>query len=333
MNRAKAVCTLIACLFVVAFVLHSSDQGAEIGISAFSASGHGRTGVYLTSHAVGKASVWRELLAARERGLIDAVVINVKNMHGEVTYDSAVPMARTIGSSVDRLQPTALLRELRSRGFYLIARQVLFYDPILAKHLGHDESWVSVDDETAIAYNLAIADEVAKLGFDEIQFDYVRYADGGALEPIYADRYTAVTRFLSEAEELLAERIAISADLFGRVMWGWNEKRIDPIGQSLEAVAQHVDFISPMLYPSHYVEQAYRDNPYRTIRDGLTSGNARVNACFRPYLQAFDRFIPPSMSLETYISEQIEAAVACGADGMLFWHPACEYDALYRALD
>jgi hypothetical protein len=88
-----------------------------------------------------------------------------------------------------------------------------------------------------------------------------------------------------------------------------------------------------MLYPSHYVEQTYKDDPYRTVHDGLTSGNARVDACFRPYLQAFDQAIPSGMSLETYIARQITAADENGADGVLFWHPACEYDALYRALD
>ncbi|MFC2099815.1 putative glycoside hydrolase [Candidatus Bipolaricaulota bacterium] len=324
---------LIVCLFVVAFVLRSSDQGAESGFTPFSASGHGRIGVYLTSYAVGKASVWNALLEARERGLVDAVVINVKNMHGEVTYDSAVPLAHTIGSAVDRLDAASVLRELRSLGFYLIARQVLFYDPLLARHLGYSEAWVPVDNEAAVSYNLAIAEEVAGLGFDEIQFDYVRYPDGGVLESIYADRYAAVDRFLAEAQKRLSGRIAISADLFGRVMWGWNEKRIDPIGQSLEAMSAHLDFISPMLYPSHYVEQAYRDDPYRTVSDALEAGRARVDASFRPYLQAFDQALPPGVSLETYISEQVQAAADRGSDGVLFWHPACEYTALYRALD
>ena len=234
---------------------------------------------------------------------------------------------------MDRLDPASVLRELRSRGCYTIARQGLFYDPLLARHLGHSEAWVPAHDETAVAYNLAIAEEVAGLGFDEIQFDYIRYPDGGVLEPIYADRYAAVDRFLAEAEARLSGRIAISADLFGRVMWGWNEKRIDPIGQSLEAMSARLDFVSPMLYPSHYVEQVYRDDPYRTISDALASGHARVEACFRPYLQAFDQALPPGMPLETYICAQLEAATECGADGVLFWHPACEYAALYRALD
>jgi len=184
-----------------------------------------------------------------------------------------------------------------------------------------------------VEYNLAIAEEVASLGFDELQFDYIRYADVGSLESRYEGRYAAVDRFLAEARRRLAGRITLSADLFGRVLWPWNERRIDPIGQSLEEMSAHLDFVSPMVYPSHYAEQAYRDDPYRVVSDALRSGKARVSASYRPFLQAFDLALPAGMSLETYIEEQIRAAEDTGADGYLFWHPACEYDTLYRVLD
>jgi len=259
-------------------------------------------------------------------------VINVKNMHGEVTYNSDVPLARAIGAVTGRLDLHALLPDLHARGFYLIARQVLFYDPLLAQYLGKGGEWVPVDDATAVEYNLAIAEEVASLGFDELQFDYIRYPDGGELLPVYEDRYAAVDRFLAQVSDRLRGQIILSADLFGRVLWRWNERRIDPIGQSLEEMCHHLDFLSPMLYPSHYVERAYQDDPYRVVRDALDAGNTRVRANFRPFLQAFDRAIPAGMSLEEYIREQIRAAVESGADGYLFWHPASEYSALYRAL-
>jgi len=273
------------------------------------------------------------VLAAREAGQIDTLVINVKNMHGEVTYDSAVPLANEIGSSTARLNLVEVLADLRSRGFYLIARQVVFFDPLLAKHLGQDTEWVACDSQIACDYNLAIAAEVAAAGFDELQFDYVRDPDGGALDDVYADRFQAVTAFLAEARRRLDGQIALSADLFGRVMWPWNSRKIDPIGQSLEDMAPYLDYISPMVYPSHYYEQTYRDDPYRTIEDALTSGNARVIASFRPYLQAFDRHLPETMSLENYIGEQVQAAKDHGANGYLFWHPACEYGPLFRVLE
>lgn len=332
MNRTKALGALAALLTVLIVVFYPSDPGAQGDPPPTDPHGHGRVGVYLTSYALTKREVVEGIFAAQKSGKIDTVVINVKNMHGELTYDSAVPLATEIGASTGRLDLRALVPVLRERGFYVIARQVLFYDPLLARHLGSTEEWVAVDNEVAVEYNLAIAEEVASLGFDELQFDYIRYADVGSLEPVYEERYAAVDRFLSEARDRLVGRITLSADLFGRVLWPWNERRIDPIGQSLEEMSAHLDFVSPMVYPSHYVEEAYRNDPYRVVSEALLSGRARVSASYRPFLQAFDLALPAGMSLETYIREQIRAAEATGADGYLFWHPACEYTALYNVL-
>lgn len=296
-------------------------------------SGHARIGVYLSSHALMNPAIMETVYVAKDAGQIDTLVINVKNMHGELTYASSVSLAHEIGAVTSRLDLPTILDELRARGFYLIARQVVFFDPLLAQHLRFQHGWVPAANHIARDYNRQIASEVAGLGFDELQFDYIRYADVGELESIYEYRFTAVTSFLSEANSRLGDRIHLSADLFGRVMWPWNSRKIDPIGQSLEDVAPYLDFISPMVYPSHYVEQTYRDHPYLTVKDALTSGNVRVKANFRPFLQAFDRHLPDGMSLETYISEQIRAAQDHGADGYLFWHPACEYAPLFRVLE
>jgi hypothetical protein len=296
-------------------------------------SGHGRIGVYLTAYAITKPSVMEAVYAAKEAGQIDTLVINVKDMHGEVTYATAVPLATEIGARAVRFDYAAVLSDLRARGFYLIARQVLFYDPLLARHMGLDGSWTPCHDQLTRDYNLDIASEVAALGFDELQFDYIRYPDSGALEEIYEDRYAAVSTFLAQARARLGDHLLLSADVFGRVMWPWNTRRIDPIGQSLEDMAPYLDFISPMLYPSHYYEQTYKDDPYLTIQDALRAGHARVDASVRPFLQAFDRYLPEGMSMETYIEQQIQAAQEHGADGYLFWHPACEYGPLFRVLE
>ena len=330
MPRSKSALAIVASLILVVFGFLSFDRGAQVPPAD---PGAGHVGIYLTSYALKNGGIMGGVLAAREAGKIDALVINVKNMHGEVTYRTEIPFAREIGAAVDRIDLERIIPELRAQGFYLIARQVAFYDPILARRLGIKGSWVSPDDETVVSYNLAIANEVANLGFDEIQFDYIRYPDGGTLAPIYQERYAAIGRFLDSARRLLSSRVVLSADLFGRVLWGWNEKLIDPIGQSLEDVAEYVDFISPMLYPSHYAEDHYKTDPYRVVSEALASGMARVEKPFRPFLQAFDLAIPAGMSLEDYIRAEIRAAQEMGADGYLFWNPSCEYSALYRALD
>jgi len=307
------------------------DQGSPL--EAGLPSPHNRVGVYLTSYALTKPECLKEIFKAAREGKLNAVVINVKNMHGEVTYNSTVSLAKEIGASTGRLDLCSLLPALREKGIYLIARQVLFYDPKLATYLSQQGPWVYPSDERAIAYNLEIAQEVAALGFDEIQFDYIRFPDGGELIPIYEERYEAVNQFLARAGKLLSGQVVISVDIFGRIMWNWNKKRIDPIGQSLEEMAPYVNLISPMLYPSHYREQHYKDDPYRVVTEALAAGKARVTTPFRPFLQAFDQAIPPEMSLEDYIRAQVRAAKGAGADGYLFWHPACDYASLYRALD
>jgi len=333
MDRTKALGGLVALVVVGIVAFYPSQPGAQGDPPPDTPKGDARVGVYLTSYALSKRDVVEGIFTARRSGKINTVVLNVKNMHGELTYDSAVPLATTIGASTGRLDLAALVPVLRKEGFYVIARQVLFFDPLLAGHLGEEADWVPVDHEVAVHYNLQIAEEVASFGFDELQFDYIRYADVGCLESLYEERYAAVDRFLAGAVARLGARITLSADIFGRVLWPWNERRIDPIGQSLEEMSGHLDYISPMVYPSHYAEQAYRDDPYQVVLDALRAGRDRVETSLRPFLQAFDMALPTGMSLETYIREQIRAAEQAGAEGYLFWHPACEYDALYRALD
>jgi hypothetical protein len=332
MTRAKTLAIVsVSVLAVAAIAVLSSERTAPSG--AAETPGSARIGIYLTSHALTMPDVVSGFLSARDAGTLDALVINVKNMHGEITYASEVPLAQHLGASTGRIDFELLLPALRRRGFYVIARQVVFFDPYLARYLGRETDWVPAADKTAVAYNLAIAEEVASLGFDEIQFDYIRFEDSGDLVPVYDDRYAAVEAFLAAADDRLSGEVALSADLFGRVLWPWNERRIDPIGQSLEGIAPHVDFVSPMLYPSHYVEQAYRDDPYRVVRDALGDGRRRVEVRFRPFLQAFDLRLPEGMSLEAYIEEQIRAVEEADADGYLFWHPASDYAALYRVLE
>lgn len=331
MKQARSSRFLFVVLVVILFVGVRIDQGSPLTYPGVSA--HNRIGVYLTSYAVGNPSVLDGVMNAVRAGELNAVVINVKNMHGEITYASSVPLAVRMNASTGRIDMASVVRSLHADGVYVIARQVLFYDPKLASYLGKSDPWVSPDNQVAIDYNLQIAQEVTSLGIDEIQFDYARYADGGDLIPIYASRYAAVNGFLAAARRLLNGRVALSVDVFGRVLWNWNMKGIDPIGQSLEGISKHVDFISPMLYPSHYSEQRYKDDPYGVVKEALTLGEERVATPFRPFLQAFDRYIPTGMTMEDYIRDQIRAAREQGADGYLFWNPSCDYAALYRALE
>jgi hypothetical protein len=286
----------------------------------------------LTAYGLLREDVLRGVLQARKAGKIDTLVINVKDNHGDLSYASGVPLAKSLGASTGLLDFRKLIPILRAQGFYLIARQVVFNDPLLASHLGYSNGWVPAADPTAVAYNLAVAEEVSGFGFDELQFDYIRYADGGGLGEGYESRYAAVHSFLAQAEARVGDRLLLSADLFGRVMWDWNTRRTDPIGQSLEDMTAHLDYVSPMLYPSHYTEQKYKDGPYLVVKDALATGKKRTGTPIRPFLQAFDMAIPAGMTIDAYIAAEIRAAKECGADGYLFWEPSNDYRALYRVL-
>jgi len=291
-------------------------------------------GIYLTAYALDRLlreGRLEEFVARMQQCGLNALVFNVKNMHGQVLFATGNELAHRIGAAAGLLDLPEVVEGLHAHGLYVIARQVLFYDPVLAAHLRSPLApWVPPDDPQAVDYNLAIAAEVARSGVDELQFDYLRWPDDGpfAAQPDYAVRYATIEDFLQQARALLGVRISI--DVFGRTLWGWNKKRIDPIGQDLEAIAPYVTVISPMVYPSHY-ELELRDKPYETVKRALASGLER-GLRLRPFLQAFAMELPPGMTLREYIREELRALQEVGIREYLFWNPDADYADLFAAL-
>lgn len=294
-------------------------------------------GVYLPAAVAANPQKLQEIIENSRRVGFNALVIDIKDNHGTVTYDTKVPLAQKIGARSTLLNLNELLPHLKRLGFYVVARQVLFYDPKLAKYLSplnttrERNRWVLPADERVQQYNLAIAEEVAVAGFDELQFDYVRWPDGGAYQPIYAERYAAIERFLQRVYRQLHAQIRLSADVFGRTLWPWNIKKIDPIGQHLEAFEKFLDVLSPMIYPSHYEIEALRADPYGTVKKALESGLKR-QLRLRPFLQAFEMRIPGHLSYAQYIQAQVRATHDMGIRSYLFWNPKGDYSVLWRAL-
>ncbi|HED03717.1 MAG TPA: hypothetical protein ENI60_02995 [Candidatus Fraserbacteria bacterium] len=295
-----------------------------------------RRGIYLTAGTAADAQRISALIIQLRRADLNTVVIDMKTMSGQLVYPSQVPLAQAIGARGARvltLPIKALLARLHRAGLYVIARQVVFYDPLLARRLQSPEApWVSPLDRRVVSYNLAIARELAQAGFDELQFDYLRFPDGDRLGGDYRARYQAILHFLQLARQQLAGRVYLSVDVFGRTLWAWNTKQIDPIGQDLQEMSRYVDVFSPMIYPSHYEEARFRDHPGQTIRESLESGLAR-GLKLRPYLQAFDMRLPQGMTLVNYIRAQVRAARALGFNSYLFWNPSSDYRALWQALE
>jgi len=181
-------------------------------------------------------------------------------------------------------------------------------------------------------YNTDIAIEAAQYGFDEIQFDYVRFPDASGLKfsmpSTEENRVKAISGFLTEAKKrLVPYNVFLNADIFGYVFWNLNDTKI---GQKLDNLTPILDYLSPMLYPSgfQYGIPGYRKPvayPYEIIYLTLKRGQERTHLPafrFRPWLQAFrDYAFDRRYFREKEIRDQINAAEKFGSHGWMLWNP------------
>jgi Uncharacterized conserved protein len=195
-------------------------------------------------------------------------------------------------------------------------------------------------------YNINIAVEAAKLGFDEIQFDYVRFPEGITTKHVkFANtnkwsRAEAIRRFLHQARPAIhREGAKVSADVFGLVTSATDDMGI---GQRWRAIGQEVDFISPMIYPSHYGNGIYgvRNpdmHPYAIVSGAIADAKKRNQAMaqsglkpaqLRPWLQSFTAtWVHPHMVYDRQtVKEQIKALHDQGVHDFLLWSAACNYN-------
>ena len=314
---------------------------------------------YLTYFGVGDRTIRNRVLDLAARTELNAVVIDVKGDRGWIVYRTEIPEALAAGAQgpATLRDFDALMADLKARGIYTIARIVTFKDNVLARHrpdwavidtrtgtpwIDNEKlAWVDPFREEVWDYNIAIARETVRRGFDEVQFDYVRFPTDGRLGAArYArpntrqTRLPAVAGFLARARrELGAMGAFVAADVFGYT--AFNENDTD-IGQRIEELAPHVDYFSPMLYPSGYHRgiPGYRnpvEHPYQVVHESVRlirqrAGHAAVRV--RPWLQdfrdyAFDR--RPFGVAE--IRAQIQGALDAGAAGWMLWNPRNEYTA------
>jgi hypothetical protein len=314
---------------------------------------------YLTYYGVGDRGIRGRVLDLAARTEINAVVIDVKGDRGWILYQTEVPQALAAGAKGPGTLKDfdGLMADLKARGIYTIARIVTFKDHILANArpdlaitdtrtgkpwIDNEKlAWVDPFQEEVWAYNIAIGQEAIRRGFDEIQFDYVRFPTDGKLSATrYArtnspeTRLPAIAAFLAKARtELGASGAFVAADLFGYT--AFNENDTD-IGQRIEELAPHLDFICPMVYPSGYhkgipghpnpvlVPGKVVSESVRLIRKRAGTNVVRV----RPWLQdfkdyAFDRRIFGV----TEVTAQIRGAEEAGGSGWMLWNPRNDYTA------
>jgi hypothetical protein len=309
--------------------------------------------LYLSLFGIGTSALREPALRLIDETELNAVVIDVKGDRGLVSYRSAVSLAAEIGAQdiITIKDEKALLAGLKQKGVYTIARIVVFKDNPLAQARAalavktrdgrlwrdhEDLAWTDPFRREVWDYNIALAIEAARHGFDEIQFDYVRFPDAPGLAYAEASseesRARAVEGFLAEARRRLAPyNVFLAADIFGYVCWNPGDTGI---GQRLETLAAHVDYLSPMLYPSgfHLGIPGYRNpvgHPHEVVALTLARARERTGWAavrFRPWLQAFQDYAfdrRPFRAAE--IRAQISAAEVFGANGWMLWNPQNVY--------
>ncbi len=311
--------------------------------------------LYLTYYGIGDRTLRGAALKLIEQTELNALVIDVKGDRGVITYKSDIPLVSQIGAQKQVIVKDikGLLASLKEKGIYTIARIVVFKDDILGEArpelaiksenggVWRDREnliWLDPSKRAVWDYNINIAVEAASNGFDEIQFDYVRFPDKKGLK--YGvpnneeNRVKYISGFLMEARRRLAPyNVFVAADIFGYVSWNRDDTNI---GQRLDNIAGSVDYISLMLYPSgfQFGIPGYRNpvaHPYEIVYLSLKKSLERAkipSVRFRPWLQAFKDYAFDKRHFNgPEIRCQIKATDEFGSDGWMLWNPRNVYTA------
>ncbi len=314
----KALCSAVLVLFPAP--LAAQVRGAALAPPATShyeallaSPGHIR-GIHLTSWGAGSRKLRGQTIARIRGSVINAVAVAVKETDGKV-YIPGVPLAHKYGTYTPAIpRPEEMLADFREAGIYTIARVVAFHDRLLPVsrpdlavktpsgapwRAGNGATWVDPYNREVRDYVVGVALRAAELGFDEIQFDYIRYPTEGDTSLCRYSRphspASAVANladFLSYARKKLPKKVKLSAAIFGLTT---SSKGDMGIGQSIHSLAENTDYIYPMMYPSHYNPGEYKirnpdAEPFKVIDRGLRDARERLGFDFdkvRPYLQDF----------------------------------------------
>jgi hypothetical protein len=313
-------------------------------------------GIYLTSNSASSAKLMAGFLRIADQTEINAFVIDLKDNSGYVTYNCDAPLAKSLGlvrptiKDVDSLIATLVKHDITP-----IARIVAFQDSPLAKKrpdlaVKSKKTGGNWPDRKGVMYTnpyshvvweylTEVAEDAAKHGFREIQFDYVRFpSDGSPSEPLsdavypggsVSSKEDAIAGFLAFARARLEKLgVWVSADVFGVIVKAKND---NGIGQQFEKTASNVDIVCPMLYPSHWVKGSYgfanpNANPYSIISLSLKDMKPRLagtGAKGRPWLQDFTLGKPAYGVAE--VKAEIKAAEDQGFNEWILWNASNKY--------
>jgi len=295
-------------------------------------------GIYINSWTAGDQSKMAHLLNLIKETELNAVVIDIKEIDGIIAIDNIIPNLKD------------LVRQLHQENIYAIARIVVFKDGTLSKikpelalknqqgKLWQDwrgQAWLDPTSKEVWDYHIELAKEAIKIGFDEINFDYIRFpSDGDISTIVYPARANQASKpeimrefFEYLNKELKPLDVFLSIDLFGLTMVREDDMNI---GQLLENAIPYFDFVCPMVYPSHYPPdfEGYKnpaDYPYEIITMNLSRGKERMNNAnskLRPWLQDFNL---GAIYNKKMIELEKQAVYDTNSYGWTLWNPGSRY--------
>ena len=328
-------------------------------------------GIYIASKPLANTEFMSKFWDHMDSTELNAVVIDIKDDYGKVTYDmQGVGILDELGTVEPIIEDMpALMQKFKEHGIYTIARIVSMRDPYIGKvkpewcltnpdgTVYTDNSgytWVNPYKTEYWDYLLAIADKCIADGFDEIQFDYIRFCtDKGAGDCVFDENETKgrdKISIISEAVQYLSEHIKergafVSCDVFGTIIGSQIDSR--SVGQDYPQMASLVDYMCPMIYPSHYAAGNFGLDmpdlhPYEAILGALKRSRSVLNKAFadggdygreaivRPWLQAFTATWLGSGNYKSYdaeaVRQEIQAGYDAGYDEWILWSASVSYD-------
>ena len=306
-------------------------------------------GIYINFWTLSHPTKRKKIIKAINNSSLNAIVIDLKDINGYTPFVSS-PLKK-LSYNLDRQELKKIISNWQKKGIYVIGRVAVFKDEASAQAdsnnalkyiISTEGKWSIIDStkwtnpysENVWDYNIGIAQEMAQLGLDEIQFDYIRFPtlSNNSKLVIRAhpklSRVEAIVGFLKKAVQNLQKyNVIISADLFGLTTTASDDLGI---GQDIRKIAAEVDYISPMLYPSHYGRGIYgiknpAVDPYQVISNSLADAREKLgpNAKkLRPWLQDFSIY-------HVYTKKEIKAQIKAVQDeklsSWLLWNPQSIY--------
>lgn len=317
--------------------------------------------LYLTGWTAGDTTRLNYFVELAKKTEINAYVVDIKDDDGLVGYESELPAVKEIKAWLKKYNVDKAIKTFHDNGIYVIGRVVCFKDPVLSSKRAdlavknssgglwrdnNNMTWLDPYNRDSWPYLLDIAKEAVKKGFDEIQFDYIRFPNDGNKKAMSfnnegVEKYNLINEFISYAKKELPD-VILSADVFGIICE--SPKDTEDIGQYLELIGKDIEYISPMVYPSHYALGQIVNNvkftkpdlePYAVVYNSLLKAKNRLSeienykADIRPYLQGFTASWLRKGNYQVYgpnqIREQINAVYDAGFKEWIIWDPSNKY--------